>query len=233
MPQIVQITRVTTPLSQKPRQSEGGGGKKLAVKSKIFEREEHPGTAFRKFYERGDLPVAIVHANKSSITWKIPIDKLNLQHYLPLFVDGVREQQQPYMFLASEGSSVLVRSTAGTDRLLALVPQLILPLKHGLETRDVKTMIRVLKLIQDLIQACPAVGEALVPYYRQLLPVLNVFVHKKELATEIEETLAMLEISGGEDAFVNIKYVCPTYESHASSATPVESVLTNQPKRTQ
>lgn len=229
MPRIVQVTRVTTPLAQKTRPAASGNTTVLAKKSKIFEREEHPGTAFRKFYERGDLPVAIVHANRSSITWKMPLEKLNLQHYLPLFVDGVREQQQPYMFLAYEGSLALVRSTAGTDRLLALVPQLILPLKHGLETRDTKTMTRVLKLIQEIIKACPAVGPALVPYYRQLLPVLNVFIHKGELATDIEETLALLEISGGDDAFVNIKYVSPTYESHAGSA---DVAVLNQPKRT-
>ena len=187
--------------------------------------------------------MSIVHANRSSIVWKIPLEKLNLQHYLPLFVDGVREQQQPYMCLATEGAEALVKATAGTDRLLPLVPQLILPLKHGLETREVKTMIRILKLIRSLVEACPAVGETLVPYYRQLLPVVNVFIHKTELASEIEDTLAMLEVAGGEDAFVNIKYVCPTYESHAtpgaSGSQPLNnspdhgaSVFSNQPRRT-
>jgi hypothetical protein len=231
MPQIVEISRVTTPLTLKKRPVPLGTNK-LTTKSKIFEREDHPGTAFRRFYERGDLPLSIVHSNKSSISWKIPIDKLNLQHYLPLFVDGVRERNQPYLFLATEGSTALVRSTTNTDRLLSMVPQLILPLKHGLETRDTTTMLRVMDLLTEIIKACPAVGEALVPYYRQLLPVLNKFIHSKQLATEIEELLALLELTGGEDAFVNIKYICPTYESHAQpSAT--EQPLLNQPQRTQ
>lgn len=38
--------------------------------------------------------------------------------------------------------------------------------------------------------------------------------HKNEnLGDLIEETLQLLEKSGGEDAFVNIKYMVPTYES--------------------
>lgn len=72
------------------------------------------------------------------------------------------------------------------------------------------------------------VGEALVPYYRQILPVLNLFKNKNanngdaieyaqrkrlNMGDLIEETLQLLEMEGGEDAFINIKYMIPTYES--------------------
>ena len=36
-------------------------------------------------------------------------------------------------------------------------------------------MVRVLKVIQTLVESGEMIGEALVPYYRQLLPVLNIF----------------------------------------------------------
>lgn len=73
-----------------------------------------------------------------------------------------------------------------------------------------------------------AVGQALVPYYRQILPVFNLFRSKEknlgdkfdfnqrrrlDLGELIRETLELMEMSGGPDAFVNIKYMCPTYES--------------------
>jgi hypothetical protein len=73
-----------------------------------------------------------------------------------------------------------------------------------------------------------AIGEALVPYYRQLLPTMNIFknanVNLKDqfdygqrkrlcLGDLIEETLELLEKYGGDDAFINIKYMIPTYES--------------------
>ena len=71
-------------------------------------------------------------------------------------------------------------------------------------------------------------GEALVPYYRQLLPILNIFRNKnmnigdrieygqykrENVGDLIQETLELMERYGGEDAFINIKYMIPTYES--------------------
>lgn len=37
---------------------------------------------------------------------------------------------------------------------------------------------------------------------------------RNNLGDLIEETLELFEINGGEDAFINIKYMIPTYESH-------------------
>jgi len=74
----------------------------------------------------------------------------------------------------------------------------------------------------------PKIGENLVPYYRQLLPILNLFkTTNKNLGDVMEygqrkdmnvgdlitETLQVLERTGGADAFINIKYMIPTYES--------------------
>lgn len=86
----------------------------------------------------------------------------------------------------------------------------------------------MLKVIQQLVLSNNMVGEALVPYYRQILPVLNLFKNKNSntgdsieysqrkrlnMGDLIEETLQLLEMEGGEDAFINIKYMIPTYES--------------------
>jgi hypothetical protein len=75
------------------------------------------------------------------------------------------------------------------------------------------------------------VGPLLVPYYRQLLPILNLFKNKRrnlgdemdfrqqraqDLGEVIIETLELLERTGGEDAYINIKYMVPTYESALS-----------------
>jgi len=72
------------------------------------------------------------------------------------------------------------------------------------------------------------VAEALVPYYRQLLPVMNLLKHRntnlgdqidysqrkgENVGDLINETLNIMEKNGGEDAFINIKYIVPTYES--------------------
>ena len=72
------------------------------------------------------------------------------------------------------------------------------------------------------------IGESLVPYYRQLLPIFNLLKAKNKNSGDsidyaqrkranvgelIHETLEMLEMYGGPDAYINIKYMIPTYES--------------------
>lgn len=44
----------------------------------------------------------------------------------------------------------------------------------ALNTRDPEIVCEMLKIIQKLVLSYEAVGEALVPYYRQILPVFNV-----------------------------------------------------------
>ena len=48
----------------------------------------------------------------------------------------------------------------------------------ALNTRDKKVLVRVFKIIQALVTCGDLIGEALVPYYRQLLPVFNIFKSK-------------------------------------------------------
>ena len=52
---------------------------------------------------------------------------------------------------------------------------MIIPLKTALNTRDVDIIAVALKVIQKLVTSSDLAGEALVPYYRQLLPVFNLY----------------------------------------------------------
>jgi len=184
-------------------------------------------TEFRRFYDRGDLPIQIYHgAVGGKIAWKVDIEKLDYHHYLPIFFDGLREKEDPYRFLAVQG--VYDMLDKGGSKILPVVPQLIIPIKTALNTRDHEVIATVLKVLQALVLSGEMIGEALVPYYRQILPVFNIFKNKNlnigdcidysqrkrlNLGDLIEETLEIFEIHGGEDAFINIKYMIPTYES--------------------
>lgn len=84
--------------------------KRQAPKSKLMdfqafaERPNPPNTEFRRFYERGDLPVQVDHGGVSNrVAWKVDVQKLDFHHYLPIFFDGLREVEQPYAFLAEQG----------------------------------------------------------------------------------------------------------------------------------
>lgn len=65
---------------------------------------------------------------------------------------------------------------------MPVIPQLIIPLKSkilyytaALNTRDPDIISTTLKVIQKLVLSGEMIGEALVPYYRQILPIFNIF----------------------------------------------------------
>jgi hypothetical protein len=208
--------------------------KKLMNYPAYVARPNPPNTELRRFYERGDLPIQIDHGGVANrLAWKVEISKLDFHHYLPIFFDGVREVEMPYSFVAEQG--ILDMLEAGAHKVLPVIPQLIIPIKTALNTREKEVVVKVLKILQALVNADVAVsggagliGQALVPYYRQILPVFNLFINNNEnlgdgidysqrkrmnLGMLIIETLEQLEIHGGEDAFINIKYLVPTYQS--------------------
>merc|ERR1712057_28197 len=190
-------------------------------------RANPPNTEFRRFYERGDLPIAINHqAAGNMISWKVEPELLDYHHYLPIFFDGLRGREEPYRFLAIEGTFNLLNK--GGSKILPVIPQLIIPVKTALNTRDPDVIASCLKVLQELVVSGDMIGEALVPYYRQILPVINIFKQcnvnigdkidygqrkRGTLGDLISETLEIFEKHGGEDAFINIKYMIPTYES--------------------
>ena len=53
-----------------------------------------------------------------------------------------------------------------------------------MNTRDKKVLVRVFKIIQALVTCGDLIGEALVPYYRQLLPVFNLFKSKNGASSQ-------------------------------------------------
>ncbi|XP_076820557.1 parkin coregulated gene protein [Clavelina lepadiformis] len=192
----------------------------------FLERPAKP-TAFRKFYERGDFPIALEHDTKGNrIAWKVEIEKLDYHHYLPLFFDGLCEVVHPYEFFARQGVHDMLEH--GGSKILPVIPQLIIPIKNALNMRNKTVICTTLKVLQHLVISGEMVGEALVPYYRQILPILNIFKNKnrnsgdgidysqqkrENIGDLIQETLEAFERHGGEDAFINIKYMVPTYES--------------------
>lgn len=197
-------------------------------------RGANPPSELRRFYSRGDLPIQIDHGGVNNrLAWKVEIRKLDFHHYLPIFFDGLREQEQPYALVAEQGVNDMLESAP--HKVLPVIPQLIIPLKLALNTRDKAIIVKVLRVLQTLVKCDVAIaggagliGQSLVPYYRQLLPVFNVFINDtasigdridygqrkgQNLGELIYATLETLEMHGGEDAFINIKYLIPQYQS--------------------
>jgi hypothetical protein len=181
----------------------------------------------RRFYDRGDLPICVKHCpQENEINWKVEPEKLDYHYYLPIFFDGLRDKEDPYFFFARRG--ILDMIERGPQRIVAVLPQLIIFVKNALNTRDPDIVQTTLKILQTMVKADERVGESLVPYYRQLLPIFNLLKSKNKNSGDdidysqrkrsnigelIHETLEMFEMYGGPDAYINIKYMIPTYES--------------------
>ncbi|KAK2586985.1 hypothetical protein KPH14_010958 [Odynerus spinipes] len=190
-----------------------------------FRRPKH--SAFRKLYERGTFPVSLENDLYGlKINWKVDVQNLDFHYYLPLFFDGLVEEEQPYKLLVVQGISDMLDN--GGPKILPVLPQLIVPIKNALNTKIPKIMCATMRAIQHLVRSGDGVGEALVPYFRQILPILNLLKDTnvnlgegidyaqqrgENTADVVQETLEILERCGGEDAFINIKYMVPTYES--------------------
>ena len=56
--------------------------------------------------------------------------------------------------------------------------QLLASLLVALNTRNERIMCRTLKALQQLAKSGDFIGQALIPYYRQLLPIFNLFKNK-------------------------------------------------------
>lgn len=98
---------VPKPVVQKPRAG--------AVKPRAIMTSE-----FRRFYDRGDLPIAIEHAQQNRIFWKVDVMQLDYHHYLPIFFEGIREKQEPYRFLAIQGVFDMLEK--GGAKVLPVIP---------------------------------------------------------------------------------------------------------------
>ncbi len=63
------------------------------------------------------------------MTWKLEPELLDYHLYLPIFFEGLRETQEPYKFLATQGTEELLER--GGSKILAVLPQLIIPIKSN------------------------------------------------------------------------------------------------------
>ncbi|KAH9601680.1 Parkin co-regulated protein [Trypanosoma melophagium] len=202
------------------------GDPKGPGKAGAFKKQVIPPTEFRSHYERGDLPLTIQQAASRSLLWRVDVTTLDYHHFLPIFFDGLRELEEPFRFVAIQGCYDLL--DRGGPKILPTIPQLIVPIKTALNTRHPTVIVNVLKVLQKLVLSGEYVGQALVPYYRQILPIFNLYknrnknlgdrmdfsqVKRQNISDLINETLNLFERYGGEDAYINIKYMVPTYES--------------------
>jgi Parkin co-regulated protein len=133
---------------------------------------------FRRLFLRGDLPChQKTHKDqdperKLNLAWKIRPEDLDYAYYLPIFFDGfvhchsyhkknffltlflplniysLREADFPYNFLARYAVHDML-SSAG-NKVRQVIPQLVIPIKCALNTRNSEIIVSTLRIIQHL-----------------------------------------------------------------------------------
>ncbi|KAG8195517.1 hypothetical protein JTE90_019506 [Oedothorax gibbosus] len=189
-----------------------------------------PLSRFRYLYKNGHIPVVLDYrrgARQHDLHWMVDIDKLDFEFYLPIFSDGLSDVEHPFDVLAREGTIILL--TAAKDMVLSVLPEVVKGIKKALSTDDPIAMMNACAVIQRLATVSPLVGLALIRYYRILLvPVFSKYKSvqrpykrgeidygqgKQNLSDVVNQTLDLLDRTGGPDAYVEIKYAVPTYDS--------------------
>jgi hypothetical protein len=181
-------------------------------------------------YVRGELPCTIEHGiNGHYLSWAAPLDNLDYEYYLPIFFDGLQCKDNPSCFLARQGIEDLLFASRGfPNRIKVCVPKLIKPLRNALAKFDPTILLAVLKALQQLVTCNDGVGETLMPYSKQFLAPMAMFMdlHKNigdsidygqrkdnDVGENVHKTLELLEERGGPGAFKAIKFCVPLYES--------------------
>ena len=109
---------------QKPKEQRAP----LMPKAGAMEKRQIIVTNFRRVYDVGDLPVQLNHGHQGGkLLWKTKVSQLNYNHYLPIFFEGLREKQDPYRFIAVQGTFDMLEE--GGANIGKVIPQLIIPIK--------------------------------------------------------------------------------------------------------
>ena len=120
------------------------------------------------------------------------------------------ETEHPYNFVASQGARELLEAEGASDKTIPIVQKLILPLRAGLTSRDVKTWNNAMDLFKLM---CEVTGEHIVPHAHLILASLNSKLSNKNYREKVMEILMTLQNCGGPDAVKLIKQKVPTYNS--------------------
>ena len=164
----------------------------------------------RRFYDRGDLPICVKHCpSENEINWKVEPEKLDYHYYLPIFFDGLRDKQDPYFFFARRG--VLDMIERGPQRIVAVLPQLIIFIKNALNTREPDIVQTTLKILQTMVKVF----------------ILYPFVHVQLCVLIVYLFVRMPKVSQPLQTIVKVYILCLLSFSCASASASVLPCLCN------
>lgn len=98
---------------------------------------------------------------------------LHYEEWLPLFLEGVREQHEPFRLLAFKAALEMIEH--GDGKVTAVLDRLVRPLRAGLNTFQPAIVAHVLYLLCKMLarERAHGFGLALAPHLKRLIPPIN------------------------------------------------------------
>ncbi|KAI1727921.1 parkin co-regulated protein domain-containing protein [Ditylenchus destructor] len=189
---------------------------------------------FLRLYEDRQFPIRVLSGTsqkenfhqRRSIEWQVDPNQLKAydrRELLRRFAVGLAVEREPYSLIAIQGFKDLLSTTHGAQMLADSLTDVIPNLRKGLNSPRLWKKLEMLELLRQMAQMT-GIGVLLVPFYRMLLPPLRIgkstrvstditTSDRDKLHNAIDKTLIILEQTGGPNAYINIKYLLPEYQS--------------------
>ncbi|RLN58310.1 hypothetical protein BBJ29_002483 [Phytophthora kernoviae] len=166
---------------------------------------------FSSAYDSGSIPCRINHGSiRHTLQWTKDPNALSFDPLLITCVEGFLEMEHPFVFLARTMFRELLKLEDAREKTLPILVQIIMPLRNALMSKDDETFLMALeatRLLSDLME-----GEMNI-YLSKLTQQIHRKLLTKQLRSEVEDTLGVLESNGGKEALSIIRSKIPTYAS--------------------
>lgn len=204
--------------------------KKEKKETKVRVAPVVPESMLPNRYVRGELPCTIEHGTKGHyLSWACPLEHLDYEYYLPIFFDGLQVKENPTRFLARQGvEDMLFSARNQPEKIIPCIRSLATPLRNAFMKFDGDILLGVLKALQQLLKSAPGVGEALLPFSKQFMAPMGLYLEdcknigdsmdysqrlNNDIGENVRATLELFEETGGPKALQAIKFSVPTYQS--------------------
>ena len=178
------------------------------------EKSSRSENSFRIFYHRGDLPVIIsLIGSTRQIRWLCDPNLLNSNFYLPIFLSGISETENPYSFLIDQIIMDLLRIK---PNFFWSSPKILSEkIREGLLSRSPIVINRSIDLTTRLIIDNKHLIEDQLTFIKEILPCLKKHYesqHSKH-RNSLDRVFESCEKIGGPLYLKEIKKYLPTYQS--------------------
>jgi Parkin co-regulated protein len=126
-------------------------------RASAVEAVHFPPPRFTALYAMGDCPCSVEHGSGEGLklVWVCPLQQLDYEHYLLVFLEGVRCQEDPCKFIARQGFMDLLEAAVGCpERVLPSLRGLALGIRAALQTRKPDLVVYICNVSSKCSQLC-------------------------------------------------------------------------------